>query len=275
MKSSTNRGIIRGVDIDKVVFCTPHGETETEESRSQQDKDNLKALEQYWYSKGSKDGHAKGFEEGFEEGKAEGYRLGLKEGNETGREEGLSEGLEKGKTEGMEHAQEELDQLVRPLTKAADCLRQECDSISEALRAELISLVLVVCEQIVRRELSDKEHYCQLIESLLKHASSILKTQSLDLVMAEDDLAFLREGLQTLQIDPELKTKIHLASDPNLERGDCRIETDLGLLNYDVKRQLEGLEKKLLELDHSQEESESEPLDVAPEDDHAEPSEGD
>lgn len=253
MKSSASRGIIRGVAIDKVVFCTPSGETETEQHRQQQDEENLKALEQYWYAQGSKEGHAKGFEEGFAEGKAEGQRRGLKEGLEQGKEEGLAEGIEKGRAEGVQQAQEELEQLIQPLTAAADGLRKEWASASEQLRASLISLVLTVSEQILRKELSNKESYSQLLEMLFQQSASILKGQSIDLVLAQEDYALINGELDKLKINPQLLEKIHLLSDPKMARGDCRVETEYGLLNFDIKRQLQTLEKHLLEVEDSDE----------------------
>ena len=272
MKSSRSESdILRGAEVSGVVFCTPSGEMETQEERQQQDQQNLQALEQYWHNKGLKEGKLQGFDEGYQEGEKEGHRKGLQEGLERGREEGLAEGNEKGLKEGIEKAQQELDQALAIVNQLTSKLNDEVEGFLGKNHAELISFTLCVCERILRRELSQQDNLQKLIQMLFDQAGSILKGKRVDISVHPDDLELLEGGLAFLKIDSQLRENTTLIANPSLERGNCQLDTDLGLLNFDIRRQLDSLEKRLLEI------SEGEVVDDPPEEPegtHAEAGQG-
>lgn len=253
MKSSpdldqSHKGIIRGATVDGVVFCTPSGDMETAESRKRQDDAHLKALEQYWYQRGFEEGQSKGAEEGLKRGKEDGSRKGFQEGFDKGRAEGLIEGSEAGIQQGTKEAQQELEETLALLRTYVDAVVKQQEGLISKAHAECIPFCLAVCEQILRRELSHKESYTKLLDSVLQYASVITKNQQVNLFVAEEDHVFLSDGLHQLKIEGGLAERLHVSVDPNLLRGDCRLETELGLVNFDIKRQLDNLEKRLLEL---------------------------
>lgn len=251
MKSSpdtSKAGIIRGASVSGVVFCSPSGELETKETREKQDKEHIKALEQYWYQKGYQDGLSKGVDDGLERGKKEGEKKGHQEGLERGKKEGFEEGKVVGLKENAEAFQEELDESTTLFSEYAEELKSYQDGFLSNAHSELIPFCLSVCEQILRREINEKESYSQLLEMLFQQASNICKGKNIELIISPDDLEFLENGLEHLKLPPDLLKKVYVSTNPNLSQGDCRVETELGLINFDIKRQLEGLEKRLLEL---------------------------
>ena len=93
---SSNKGIIRGAKVNGIVFCSPTGAMEREESIQNHEKENLKTLEDFWFNKGVNEGKKQGFEEGFKEGTDKGIQIGKEQGKSEGLEEGKNQGLEEG-----------------------------------------------------------------------------------------------------------------------------------------------------------------------------------
>lgn len=241
-------GIIRGAQVQGVVFCSPGGTLETHDTVAKQEKDQLKGLETYWYSKGIKDGRTAGFEEGFNRGQEEGYKKGSSEGEAKGKKEGLAEGITQGRAEVETEGKDRFDRAIQEAEQIAAKIRDECQGIYDMIRPEIISFSMEVAEAIVRRELKDPTKMKQLIEDLLLQAKPIVTDEPIEVFLSESDYRNLEESLETIKT-PHLGTgKIQFIPKGTLSPGDLQIESSLGLLRFDIKRQLADLEAKVLEV---------------------------
>ena len=245
MTSSHNK-IIRGADIDGVVFCTPSGDLDKENPLERQERDNLKTLEEFWRNKGFQEGKEAGFEQGWKEGKSEGYRKGLQEGEAKGREEGKSEGYQKGLKEGEEKVRSELQESIFIMNKGVEQLQEQQKILYEDAKPELVRFALTVCEKVLRRQLEDSDALMTMVNAIFQQARPIMKDVVVDVIFSSEDLAMVEEALRSVTVN-EAK-KINFVADESLQRGDIRVETPLGLVNFNLERILCDLEKKTLEV---------------------------
>ena len=255
MTLSRNK-IIRGADIDGVVFCTPGGEMEGEDPAERQEKDNLKTLEEFWRSKGEKQGREAGFEQGFQEGEQEGLRKGLKEGEEKGREAGETTGYEKGLEEGKASVVEQLQETIDLLQTGASELNERQKMLFDEATPELVRFSLKVCERVLRSHLEETGAFVDLLKNIFSSARPVMKEVPCDLYLSQEDYDQVHTAFNDFGIDSGEAKSVSLLSDEKLKRGDVKLETPLGLVNFDIERLLKDLEKKTLEVRSDEEDDE-------------------
>ncbi|MCB1135725.1 MAG: hypothetical protein KDK78_05610 [Chlamydiia bacterium] len=244
MTSSRNR-ILRGVVTDGVVFCSPQGDLESGKEQEQRQEDQLKTLEDFWYQKGLSEGRSKGYDEGLQEGREEGRREGLDEGLTTGREEGHAQGLEEGYQKGQAEASEALHDQIRLIGGIAQAIELSQQELLEHGKPEIIRFCLAVCSQVLRRELRDPDLVKAVLLQLIDQAKPVLAEARVQVSLAPSDFEALQPSLDAFSKDAPL---MHFAADKSLPQGDFRIEAPMGLVNFDIKRQMEILEKRVLEV---------------------------
>jgi flagellar assembly protein FliH len=246
MKSIPKR-IIRGADVEGIMFCSPKGKLGKENPSLQKDEDDLKALEKFWHSKGLKEGLEQGHEEGLKEGEKIAYQKGFQEGHQQGLEEGSKEGKEEGLSEAQDSAKEEFSTSLKLLSEASEKLFKQNDQFLEASKAELSELLIAICEKILHKKLENPESFTTIVENLLSKATSIAHGENVQILFHQEDLEAIEGNLKTIEFDKHNITRLDFISDPSVPQGTCRLVTSLGLINFDVKRELENLEEELLD----------------------------
>lgn len=248
MKSSCDNKIIRGIEVQGVVFCGPSGELHDDNEDKQQEEENLKALEAYWHNKGFEEGQSSGFAAGLKEGDEQGYNRGKDEGMNQGLEEGKKQAFEEGMKEGYEKSKTELVDVFDLVNSMADRVTEEKQRLVNLFKPELIKFAMGVCEAMLRFELSHPQVLVSAIERLILDAKPILSGEKINVVLSPDDLKMLEERLNDIKYDPHDVRKIHFETDFAIPRGDLRVETPMGLINFDVNRLLSDLQTDLLEV---------------------------
>lgn len=246
MKSSRKR-IIRGADVEGIMFCSPQGKLDRENPEGRQEEDSLKALETFWYNKGLKEGKKNGYGEGYSEGE----KKGLEEGFQKGLEKGKLEGREEGKEENLHQAKESMEGEFREsldlLNKASAQMEIEYENFIEKSKAEIKELLIAICRKILQKEIVKEEAILHVIESLLEQAKSIAHGEVVQILLSPEDLDKLEGRLENLDYDKHNITKLHFISDPSISKGSCRIESSLGMINFDIDRELENLKEEIFE----------------------------
>jgi flagellar assembly protein FliH len=209
----------------------------------------LKTLEDFWYQKGRQEGQEQGFQEGKQQGDSEGYRRGQEEGLAQGLEQGKQDGWASGYEAGVEESRGELKQQLCTLSAVLKDIKERQALLLEESKAEVLSFCLAVCEQLLRKELQDPAVLQTMIESLITQARPIIADASAQIFLNPADLAALDQYLPDWQ---ESLTQADFLGDDGILNGDCRIETSMGLINFCIKRQLDALEKRVLEVEPSE-----------------------
>lgn len=178
-----------------------------------------------------------------------GYNQGLLEGQQQGYEAGKSEGYELGLKQGHEQSLADLRSTISLFNQAADAFALKQKELFEQAKPEIISFCMAVCERILKRELSDSHSFKLLIETILREAKSILVGVSAEIAISPEDLVMIEQNIHEIDYNKEDFNGLIFTVDDSLERGNCRLETSLGLINFDLRRLLSDLEKEVLEIE--------------------------
>lgn len=243
-RDGPERKILRNTSVKGVVFCSPTGQESAADSHDQEAR-NLKALEDFWHQKGIQEGQEKGFESGLQEGQENGYQKGLEEGSTSGKEEGYEKGLQEGLAKGRAEATAKLEEKMALAVKLGSELQNYRDQLFEDLKPALLGLSIQVCKRILKQELEKPAVMQKLIEELLGQARSFVHEAPVQVVLSPADLDLLDSRLEEVKFDRHSVTELHFVSD-NIPKGNFRIEAAGGLINFNVDRLLNELEKELV-----------------------------
>lgn len=246
-----SKKVIRGAHVEGVSFFNPKEKIISDTSKDDKAQAQVKMKEMLHQKKEISREFAEDLEKTWEKGELKGYQRGLLEGRKQGYEVGKEEGLEIGFQQGTEKMRADLKHLVQLMNSIAVELALKQEGTFDQLKPEIIKFSLAVCEHILRRTLSDPKIFIDLIERLLAEAKSIVREATVTVALSPNDLATLDQDLKLIIYDKEEIKKLNFISDKSIEQGNCRIETSVGLINFDIKRILAGLEKKVLEVDVS------------------------
>ncbi|MCC5832891.1 MAG: hypothetical protein JJU12_07610 [Chlamydiales bacterium] len=156
-------------------------------------------------------------------------------------------GEEKGEKIGYHKAVEESKVFLDQLQMMARKILELKNRLLDQLKPEIVEFTLAVCERVIRKELSQPQALVRLINSLLVSATPSLKNDTIQIVLSPDDFVILEKSFTQIQYDKREIAGIRFVADPLMRRGDCRIETKTGLLNYDISRELADLQSKVLQ----------------------------
>lgn len=155
------------------------------------------------------------------EGYEKGYAQGLKDGSETG-------------LKGMIITQEHLDKLLQLMQALPR-------KIFKDYREWFVTSTLTVARQVIRKELdTHPEILARLIGSLL---DEVQESHSLILHLNPKDIESLEEYTGLKDILQESNRSFALKPDPRLERGGCRMETELQILDASIETRLGLIEQ--------------------------------
>ena len=226
--------IIRGAKVEGIVFSLPQDPQHEKEKKITPQTGKIKDLENT-----------------LQEAQKIGYRQGLKDGHEQGYETGKNEGVDIGYHLGLESGEAKVKQTLQLLNKISESFAARQEEMFVLAKPELIKFSLTVCENLIHHALTDPKVFLTQITSIFDQAKEILKDSSVSVVLAQEDLDLFQNNLNELIKKNEEFKKIKFISDSTVQRGNCRVESSLGLLNFDIKRLLDDIEKKALEASSS------------------------
>lgn len=150
-------------------------------------------------------------------------------------EQGQKDGFDVGQRS-MAIVKEHLEQLLKELQGTPV-------KIFEQYRDWLIETCLAISRHIVRRELTaDSTQLIRLIDSLLREAA---EEHSLTLAVHPDDLALLEQHLELKDLAERTGRIFTLKADAHMERGGCRVESNIQLIDASIEKQFDLVEQAL------------------------------
>lgn len=217
MNMPKSKGVIRGADVKGVVFHTPS----TVDIPKQAPGAKKTLMEEEYYH-----GLIKGHQQGYEAGRNEGHEIGFKEG--------------------VASLQRDLENSVEILKNVLEAFRKKEEHLIEHSKPEIVKFALAVCEKILRAELKDPKKLTHVLEYLMQAAKNIVKDVPVQVYVAPDDLLLLEKHFSDFPETCEEIRALDFIPDTDLESGNCRIESSLGLVNFDLERLLKDIEQKTL-----------------------------
>ncbi len=158
----------------------------------------------------------------------EGLALGKKEGLKKGQKEGYVLGAKKGQAE----VQEKIKQFENILQTLSEPLSQLDDSVEQ----ELLSLVVAISRQIIRREL--KTDPGQVIAVIREAVAALpLSDAKIRVFLHPEDAELVRKALTMPEDDQAWK----IVEDPVLSRGGCKVMTETSQVDASLDTRLAAL----------------------------------
>lgn len=152
-------------------------------------------------------------------------------------------GFEDGKKIGIEEGKESVLPVIASLKEAANTLIEQRQHLSADLDHVIVELSLSIAERIIRKEVSlDKSIIRETIRDSLKyiddHERIVIRVNPEDwqnVKAYEDEIRSFTNELKILQIQ----------EDDHVESGGCVIESNTGMMDAQIKTQLEEIARNL------------------------------
>lgn len=152
-------------------------------------------------------------------------------------DEGFNKGLSDGNQQAMQQIAQQSGMLQAVLNRSARPLQQLDHEVEE----QLVQLVVAITRQLVRREIKTDPGE---IVAVVREAMQALPVNSRDvqLFLHPEDVQIIKQVLA----DGDNNTYWRLNSDPTLERGDCRIQTETSSIDATMERRLTSVIANML-----------------------------
>lgn len=158
-------------------------------------------------------------------------------------EDAYRKGYEQGQKDGFEVGQRSMAIVKEHLERLLDTLQSAPQSILAQYREWLIEMCLTISRHIVRRELTtDSTQLVQLIEALLGEAA---EDHTLTLKVHPNDLALLEQHLELNNLAERTGRTYTLRADAQIERGGCRVESDVQVFDASIEKRFSFIEQAL------------------------------
>ncbi len=162
---------------------------------------------------------------------------------QTLEEEAYRKGYAQGQKDGFEIGQKSMAIVRDNLEKLLYGLARFPEQLFEQYREWIINACLAISRHVVRQELAgNAQHLIQVVDSLLKQSE---EGYSLTIHVNPHDFELLEKHLEFQQFLAGCGRTLHFKADPQLERGGCRLENDIQLLDASIEQQFALVENAI------------------------------
>lgn len=145
-------------------------------------------------------------------------------------------GFQHGYAEGLEKASDEINQKIQNLDSLLKCLTHPFDEVSDKVRTQLLNLVKLIVEIILRKEIErDSEIIIRVIKDAITKLSS--KANTIKIYLHPDDMKIVQEVFPSYQSDRGWE----LHEDQTISKGGCRLSTEFGEMDATIENRLQKL----------------------------------
>lgn len=159
-------------------------------------------------------------------------------------EKAFEMGKKEGESQGYDKARSESQSLCQLLHTLADKLMQHRKQLLIQVKPEVIELAFDIAEKLIRQELSQTKTLMQFIHALVMQAIGAFAGTPIKIFLNPENMLEIEPMLDSIQ--SQMRTKLEFCADPKLTMGDCRIQSDVGILNAEIKKQLDHMKSRLL-----------------------------
>ncbi|TCT16421.1 flagellar biosynthesis/type III secretory pathway protein FliH [Natranaerovirga pectinivora] len=154
-------------------------------------------------------------------------------------EEGKEQGYSQGYSEGYSIGKLEADQLINKLKQEEIQLEEKYNNLIESLEPEFVQLVIAIIEKMTGILVENKK---EIILYLINEGIRSRESAREYLInVAIDDYNYIIDHSKDVINMGNPNVKINIVSNTKLEKGQCFIETENGIINSSVDTQLTEL----------------------------------
>lgn len=157
------------------------------------------------------------------------------------QQQAYQEGFEQGRQEGRAAGAAELQEQARRLAQICDLLNHPLEELDQTVEDQLLQLVTVIAQQMIRRELKTNPGE---IVAVVRESLALLPVASRDVRvhLHPDDAVVVRGALG----QPGSERGWQIVEDPVITPGGCRVITEVSRIDATVEGRLTALVTSLL-----------------------------
>lgn len=159
------------------------------------------------------------------------------------KEEARERGFQIGRDEGFNIGRMEVEKLIERLRTIASYIVEKRDEIINKSEQQIIELILMLVKKIVKY-LSENEERV-VIENIKSALNKIKGKTTIIIRVNPDDLDIATKYKEEFLKLLEEGSSIKIFEDVFVDKGGVIIETDMGIIDARISRQLEELEEKI------------------------------
>lgn len=148
-----------------------------------------------------------------------------------------------GKQEGMQVAQQQMQQLLNQCGEAVTLFQQPIQLINQQLLQQLLQMVVLVCQQVLRQELTTSpEKITDVIKNVINELP-LIKQQS-KLYLNPEDLTVLKQLMEQATVNFDINDVLE---DNQLARGEVRLSNDVSEVDASCQTRIQHIIEKILQ----------------------------
>jgi len=157
------------------------------------------------------------------------------------REEGREEGLQAG----MEQAIREYEDVLGIMTRTADAIVSQADTLVRSGERDIARLAVAVAGKVIRRSVEqDPEIVLEIARAAIGQTEG---TRSVVLRVSPKDMELVLSAHDELvKSSPDLRN-LKVVEDPRIEQGGCVVEMEVGHVDARIDEQLSEIERVFME----------------------------
>lgn len=159
-------------------------------------------------------------------------------------EKNATERYQEGIQEGMQKATEDFGSALKTLTS----ITEQLDTIRETIIAnssnEVTEFAILIAEKILRFSLKDQDH--SVIATIQEALSRAVKSDEFTIFIHPDDYQILADKSADLIAGVSGLTNIVIKTDPKIEQGGAKIESENCIIDATVASQFETIRDEIL-----------------------------
>lgn len=153
-------------------------------------------------------------------------------------------GFEQGYKDGLAKADKEAEKLYENINDLMHQVNQIHEDIAQEAEEQLTKLAVSIAEKIVTTQLDIKP--AVIVDMTKKALQSYRQAEQITIYVHPDDENILKQHKGELIEMLGENSRLYILGDANLNRGDCRIESEKGFIDASIKTQLEKIGIRLL-----------------------------
>ena len=159
-------------------------------------------------------------------------------GLEALQKQAWDEAYEAGHREGLEAGKDEVGNRAARFDQLLIALAKPFDRLDGTVEKQLVELAMTVVQQLFRRELKiDPTHIIGVVRDAMKLLP--VASRSIEVHLHPDDAQLVREALPALSAERAWE----IAEDPLVNRGGCRITTEVSQVDAQAETRLNAIIK--------------------------------
>lgn len=166
------------------------------------------------------------------------------------REEAFQAGFEEGQETAELESKKELKNISDEFGYTIQSLRVQYDQALERIDQPLLKLAMKIAEKIIGIELHNTNRYNEfLIEQIKRFLKEAVDQNKITFYMNPNQIDYISKVETLKELRSASKASIGFVGDNKLKPGECILETENFIVEGVWSRQLDNLEKQILEIE--------------------------